>query len=624
MLTRLFLVIYRLFVVLFIFFICRLGFLFFNLSSFQPIETGQIMKSFFYGFRFDYSAIYYLNIPWILMMLVPGFVYRKPNYQAFIKAYFVVVNAMLISVNIADIMYFKFINSRSGFDVIKTLFTSTDVLMNVPAFVLSYWYLLVGFITLIWVLTKLYSKSFLGINHVQEIKWYYVTFIYLLFHMFSLIAARGLGLKPLRMISAVEYVSPKYVPLVLNTPFSIVNTMNETDVREFDYFHNQKDLKRAFDVYYSVENKDTFQHLNVVVFILESFSAEYIGTISGKQSHTPYLDSLITKSFVCYNGMANSQRSVDALPAILSSLPSLAGKSHIESKYSVNALNSLSDFLKAKGYHTSYFHGGKNGTMGFDAFSQSIGIEKYYGMNEYPDQTKYDGAWGIPDHYFLSFMVDEINTFKRPFFSCAFTLSSHHPYKVPQEFEEKFKGGELPILKAIEYADYSVRTFMEKASKQDWYDNTLFVFTADHTAQTLHPEFQNRRGYYRIPIIFYHPLNNSLKGYSNQVAQQIDIFPSILDYLNYDTTFVSFGSSVFDTATSKFGVNSVSSNFFYFNDSICGTFNGKSFIDLYNYNKDTFMLNNIADEIDDQLYLMQVKSYIQQYFTRLKNNQLNR
>ena len=170
---------------------------------------------------------------------------------------------------------------------------------------------------------------------------------------------------------------------------------------------------------------------NVFVIILESFSSEHIGALTHQIGNkntdfTPFLDSLAEKSLV-FEGFANGKRSIEGIPAILASLPTWMTEDFITSQYSSNKFNSLASILKAEGYNTSFFHGGKNGTMGFDAFSKSAGFEFYYGKNEYPDQSDFDGSWGISDEPYLQYIAKTLNTTPEPFLgSCiyAFVASS--------------------------------------------------------------------------------------------------------------------------------------------------------------------------------------------------------
>src|SRR6185369_8592326 len=119
-----------------------------------------------------------------------------------------------------------------------------------------------------------------------------------------------------------------------------------------------------------------------------------------------------------------------------------------------------------------------------------------------------------------------------------FTISSHHPYGIPEKYKGRFRKGTLPIHESIQYADYSLQKFFETAMHTSWFDSTLFVITGDHTALSEKPFYQNHVGMYSVPIIFFQP-HDSLSGIRTTTAQQIDILPSVLDYLGYPQQFYS-------------------------------------------------------------------------------------
>jgi phosphoglycerol transferase MdoB-like AlkP superfamily enzyme len=211
----------------------------------------------------------------------------------------------------------------------------------------------------------------------------------------------------------------------------------------------------------------------------------------------------------------------------MGSIPSL-GVPYFLSPYSGDRINSLASLLEEKGYHTSFFHGAPNGSMGFQAFMNLAGVDHYYGMTEYGNDDDFDGLWGIWDEKFLQFYARKLNEFPQPFVSSFFSVTSHHPFKIPDEFEDTFKGGPLPIHKCVEYTDYGLRQFFKRASKMPWYENTLFVITADHTSSNIQfPEHRTAWGFYSIPIIFFKP-DHSVQGRDSVIAQQIDIMPSLL------------------------------------------------------------------------------------------------
>jgi uncharacterized sulfatase len=283
-----------------------------------------------------------------------------------------------------------------------------------------------------------------------------------------------------------------------------------------------------------------------VILILESFSAEYWGAGNGGNRYTPFLDSLASQSLFCQRNYANGRASIEAMPSVLAGLPSLMQEPYIDSAYQSNEMLGLGTLLGQHGYTTSFFHGGKNGTMHFDDFMHLAGMQRYVGLNEYPHRQDYDGTWGIFDEPFLQFTATELTKQQQPFATAIFTLSSHHPYKIPEKYRGKFKKGTLPIHESIGYTDYALQHFFATARQQPWFSNTLFIITADHTQRLETPEYLNPLGQYRVPLLFYHPQRTLPKADPNRITQQVDILPSILDYLGLERERrLLFGQSIF-------------------------------------------------------------------------------
>jgi phosphoglycerol transferase MdoB-like AlkP superfamily enzyme len=284
---------------------------------------------------------------------------------------------------------------------------------------------------------------------------------------------------------------------------------------------------------------------NIVIIILESFGSEYVGPHNGK-TYTPFLDSLMARSLVFPNAYANGRRSIEGIAAVLGGIPTLMSEPFISSHFAANYFLGLGTLLAPQKYATSFFHGGHNGTMYFDAFMKSAGIDKYYGFVEYNNPADDDGDWGIWDEPFLQYMLTRVNQMPQPFMTAVFTLSSHHPFKVPPQYEGQFPEGPLEILKTVSYTDMALQKFFAAAKKQPWFKNTLFVVTADHTSKHYLSEYKNEPGNYRVPLFFYHPTYKFPQVDRNMVAQQIDIVPSILDFLDIRHKGTNYlGSSVF-------------------------------------------------------------------------------
>ncbi len=292
--------------------------------------------------------------------------------------------------------------------------------------------------------------------------------------------------------------------------------------------------------------------MNVVFIIWESLSADFIGSLNDYPGYTPFLDSLIAQSLVFTHAYANAERSNKGIPAILSSFPSLMNTAYVSSSYQDNCITGISNYLKKLNYHSSFFHGGNRGTMNFYSYTKRIGFDAYYGREEFGDNTYYDGNWGIYDENFLQFFAGKLNEFPQPFMSVVLTISSHHPFTIPDKHKDKFKkSSSSEIAEAIGYSDYSLGEFFKKAARFPWFSNTLFVITADHPFKlnehvlTAYNEPENQ---FRVPIIFYCPGKIQMER-SERIAQQVDIMPSVLDYVGFNECFNAYGISLFSESS---------------------------------------------------------------------------
>jgi phosphoglycerol transferase MdoB-like AlkP superfamily enzyme len=433
-----------------------------------------------------------------------------------------------------------------------------------------------------------------------------------------LIGRGGFRKKPIRIVDAVEYGEVNNAGLVLNTPFSILKTLFKKEDIESTHYFDSKELSKTYNPIISIKSDQAPVRKNVVIIILESFGSENVG-----RGQTPFLDSLITKSCYFKNGFANGKVSIDAVPSIISSIPSLMNNSFISSSFALNKVHSLPKIFKEQGYKTSFFHGAFNGSQNFDEYAKVAGFDEYYGKNEYVGKESFDGKWGIFDEDFLQFYANKLSTFKKPFFSSVFTISSHVPYVIPEKYKNKFPKGTTDIHESVAYADYSLRKFFETAKKQDWYKNTLFVLSADHTSSSGDNEIDKTNiGKFRIPILFFDPSNPELAGVNEKNFQQIDIMPSILDYLHIKTDMVSFGKSY--KSKENFVVYYLQGTYHYIQDDYYIAFSDNKVIGLYNWKKDVLLKNNLVqiDKPRVQKAEKFIKTYIKSFNERVTNNQL--
>lgn len=609
--------------------ITQIATLLFNLSVFSVDGFSDFLFILLGATRFGISSTVVFLLPFLLISILPIKIRQNKYYRNIANFFYVLGTNILLILNCIDIGYYRFTYKRISYDFFNYLGVGGDFKELIPQFARDYWHIVLLFIglnILFSYLRKLIDKKYTPELIVSNKKWYLrntIMFI-LLGGLFFLGQRGGLQLRPLSIVHANYYTTSQNTALVLNTPFTLYRTWGRIGLEPKDYFNNEKQLNSYFNPIYKPANFETdtlfnspleIGKTNIIVIILESFSQEYLN------GYTPFLTNLAEKSIV-FNGYANGKRSIDGIPAVLSSLPILSEESFITSQYGNNNLSSFASLLKPFNYKTSFFHGGYNGTMGFDAYSKNVGYDDYYGRKEYNNDKDYDGNWGIFDEPFLQYMVKELDHYSEPFTSAVFTLSSHHPYTIPEKHKGRFPKGTMVVHETVGYTDYALKLFFEKAKTKPWFKNTLFIITADHSAATQEPEYKTLLGQFRIPIIFYHP--SLKKGFNtNQILQQADILPTAMGLIKYPKPFISFGKNAFSQEEKGYILFIGGEYMLLQGDYLCKYIDGIG-SKLYNIKEDTNAKQNIGGEQPQILNIMtlKIKAIIQQYNNRLIENRL--
>lgn len=623
--------------VLVAYFICRAAFTLMNIELMHKVTFARFFILEFHSLRFDLSGIVYSNLPYLVLALIPfGFRYDK-TYQNLLKWLFVITNALWITVNLADAVFFQYTEKRTTFSFFSEFRAESNLAGIFFIELKSHWYLVLLAAVIITGFIKLYRVPAPAEAHKKFKFTDYLlhTLMFLLTGVLALGGIRGsynYEERPLQLVNATEYVEdPVETGIVLNTTFCMFRTVQNDSFIVPEYFITARQRDEMTGLFNPVHrNPDAvFTPRNVVVFILESFSScysEYLSSLQGSphQGDMPFLDSLMHESLHFRYSFANGHFSIEAIPSAICGLPSLIEPIYA-TQYVSNRFTSLATHLGGKGYYTAFFHGAPAGSMGLTSFARSIGYEHLYALEDYPDKDDYDGTWAIWDDRFIDYMGEELSAIDGPFLATIFTATSHHPFRIPERMEDEFPEGPFPISKCVRYVDDAIRGFMTRYSKEDWFGNTLFVFTADHTGPFSHNDYLSTSGSVLIPIFFYAP-DGGLKHLDEGIAQQTDITPTVLGYLGYEQPYLSFGNNLLDaTPADRFALSYSGGMYHFIKGDWLMLFNGEKVIGLYNYKRDCLQQNNLAqtnrDVIDSML--PQLKAILQQYVERITTNTLD-
>ena len=617
--------------VMFFYTLMRLFLYFFFPHLFLGTDPAHVVEMLLGGLRFDLTAILYLSSAYIFMVLLPLPEYVRNNFVFHIveKLLFYIPNALGIIINCMDMPYIPFSSRRTTAAVFKEFANNDNIGSIIFQGMGDYWFVTLFCVLLLIALWCWYRRPMLPIA-VNRRKYYIFEtaflFITAYFVVIGIRGGFGRWTRPLTISNAMQYVNrPNETALVLNTPFTLMMSAERTTFVDPQYFQRGQLSFICSPIHDPGNERVHFMKSkpNVVIIILESFATEHIGFYNHDldggtyQGFTPNLDSILARSVTYEHAFAAGRKSIDAMPSVLSSIPMFI-EPYITTQYSTNTISSIPDVLKFYGYQSAFFHGAPNGSMGFQAYARHARFDNYYGMDEYradpnTDNFAFDGTWAIWDEEFLQYYCHKMTQLREPFVTSVFTASSHHPFRVPKRYEGKFPEGPEPLCRCIAYSDHALGEFFREAAKQPWFDNTLFIITADHASQLYHPEYTNEEGLFRVPIAFYMPSRLKPRYDRTQMISQVDIMPSVLDFLGVEETYFAFGQNAL--TTDKHDNYAICFN--YPNYQIMGI-NGTLQFD----GKDIYNADETLSETERKQMVRYLKGYLQQYFSRMIEDHL--
>jgi phosphoglycerol transferase MdoB-like AlkP superfamily enzyme len=593
------------------------------------------------GLLFDTSAILYTNVLYIVLMLFPLHWKERTVYHQCCKLLFVLVNSLTFAINLMDSVYFRYTMRRTTTTVFDEFSNESNLSSVIGIEFLRHWYLVLLFVAIVIFLWHCYAKP--SHDHRKLHHWWRYDCCCLLSLLllvpFCVAGMRGgftTAVRPITISNANQYAQrPTDAALVLNTPFSLIRTIGKDVFKVPNYFSSPKEMEAVFSPLHNISSNHQSPGIsfkkNVVILIVESFGREYIGALNtdleggNYRGYTPCVDSLIAQSTTFRYSYCNGRKSIDGMPSILSSIPMFV-EPFILTPASMNEFTGLAGILGNEGYTTAFFHGAQNGSMGFQAFAQKTGFQRYYGRTEYEaakGTADFDGTWAIWDEPFLQYYAEEMSRLPQPFMTAVFTASSHHPFVVPEQYQQQFPEEDLVIHKCIRYTDMALGKFFARCRQEPWYDNTIFVLTSDHTNMSNHVEYQSDLGGFCSPIIIFDPSNHTDGTIEDKVAQQIDIMPTILGMLGYDKPYLAFGIDVLNTLKDDtWAVNYLNGIYQYVRYGYVLQFDGSTTTAVYHLD-DRLMKTNLIGKVEQQTQMeRELKAIIQQYMERMKQNRL--
>ncbi len=639
---------WRLLIVYALLFLLRVIFYLLNTDTLGPMTRAEVPALVRGSLLFDTAGVCYCYCLFTVLSLLPLRARGRQWYRRLLFWTWLVPGIVIVLTNLADTVYFHYAKKRVTVDELH--FADNDntghILWKAAG---ENWYLVLIAIVLVWGMVRLYRLVKPAPVRIRS-GWAFVLTGSLMTLVSAVLLVGGMrgglshAIRPIAMSNAAQYaLSPAKASVVLSNPFCILRTISNKKISYVRYFPDERELAARFSPC-RYPAADSLRHdrfgtqrgKNILIFVLESFSYEHSAYLNpelykGEASYTPFLDSLMREGYLFRRGYANGRKSIDALPSVLSSIPSFKTP-FVVTPQSLGETRGLGRLLGEEGYSTWFFNGSENKSMGFVAYAKLSGVENARTREDY--ETKmgrrdYDGYWGIWDGPFMQYMARELDTVPKPFFATIFTLSSHHPFVVPEGYENMLPEGRTKVQRPVAYTDRSLRDFFDYARRQPWYENTLFVFTADHVSSEVYgDESKAPTGNSHIIFFLYTP-DGSLRGDDPHVAQQIDLMPTLLGLTGYDKPYFAYGQDIFEIRADSarvseraFAINYLNESFQWITDSTAMFFDEHEVTHLFDLERDPLERHNLIEQgaEPDTAQVGRMKALLQTYYERLEKS----
>ncbi len=622
---------YQLIVAFIMFWLTRFVFIGINagLLDITPDKRAHMVLC---GLIFDLSAFTLVNAPVIVLRFFPNKIFSNRFWVRVTTWYLVAVNIVLLTLSFIDAAYFPFTGCRLTLAELSSLMSDSATPGLFVAYLMEYrglFLLWIGFVTVyVWLILRVKIID-------VRIRGYVRVISFLLICVISFINVRGWNLKarPLGIGARLLYIdNPIHAEAVINTPFSF---LHGKDIDEsYRFYEEDEMLSIRNSLVYNGENIPDKR--NIVLIVLESGGSIHSGVFSpiGKTPYSEamtFMDSLANHSLINLNFYGSGRTSAQGITQLLVGVPYFRNND----SYFVNTrqaglnIDTPARLLAKEGYSTSFYYGCEPSGFHIEETARAAGFEKLSNINDYGDKSDFDGVWGIWDKPMAEFVVKEIGETSEPFFTVWFTVSAHSPYYLPDNediADYTYKEAGPPQL--MEYTDKAIRLFFDKARKQSWYYNTIFIITSDHgnrdygdTVYSGDPYVANH-----VPLIIYTPDGSIAPGViTDEPMGQIDLAPTILDLAGYDKPHVSLGVSLFDDTRCHYAlVKWFGQYYVYGNKYMVALDFSKNVTTVYDITATPYRKVEITDCDETEVRQMEAwsKALLQDYSDRVMRNQL--
>jgi len=570
----------RFFCVYFVFWLAlfitgKIAFLLYHFNQSFQLPLTDWFRIIAHGFFLDLSATGYLMIFPLLILVLSVFLNYRPAYWI-LNAYTVVILFVFLLITLIDFEIYKYWGVRLDSTALRFIGTPREMLASTKwSLIVLFFITLVTFTTLLY---YFYHRKLASVLVQSDKPGWKGLLVFLLLFPFLFLAIRGgIGIAPIN-ISRV-YFHPEPFPnyAANNVLWNIGHSLleNKDEPNPFKYLDDQTSRQYIQELYHEdtvgVELLST-PRPNVILVILESFTAKLIEPLGGLPGVTPNFNRLCRESVLFTNLYANDSRTDKSIVAILSGYPALGKISIIKFPNKTQKLGIISREMANNGYHTSFYYGGDVDFANMRSYLVNGQFQQVVEISDF-SKSEQTGRWGVPDQFAFQRLFDDCNLSDEPFFKVFLTLSNHEPFDIP--VEPKFGNRTLDdrVSSSAYYTDSCIGDFINKAKQADWWENTLIIMLADHGTKFPGNSVVYYPEKYKIPMIW---TGGAIKSDTviGDYLSQSDLAKTLLNQLQIDASAYSLSKDIFRTKNdfafyeynNGFGMMSDSGSYVFDND----------------------------------------------------------
>ncbi|MDQ7016313.1 MAG: sulfatase-like hydrolase/transferase [Gammaproteobacteria bacterium] len=539
--------------------LARLALLTLYSSYFSSLGWLEKSSAFFYALRFDFSVAATLFFIPALLMFLPFRWAANPRWLKFLAYLVFLLLALSSFFLIADLIYFDYVQRHIGPELAMLASDWLFVLQVAQAEFLLPSLLFLSFLLLAFFYFQRCLNRYLQKEGLRQSETYpRLGLVFVgLFLGFLLIARGGTQSKPVQIIQAYALGSEQQANLILNGLFTAIHSYNRSaSAVNYHFFEQDKkqQLAKRYGLY-SAEQTPFRQQLidleakplNVVLILVESLSYQYVDALAGQgYGVTPVLDRLVSESRVYDRFYAAGQRSFYGIQAALTGIPIMRGLPYLGTGLELSRFSKLGVLAKQEGYSTLLLQSSKRHSLRLDQIAKTTGFDEYYGLEDYPILLDYPAVGAASfgwDHETLQFLEWRLQRISAPFLAFLFTGTMHNPYPEPPKMLQKYPHGvnhQHDFLNTLYYTDWAVGQFLAQAKQQPWFDDTVFLISADHTKGG---DGNDLLGKFHVPLLMYSPKHIQPERI-HRVASQLDLLPTMLHYMGSRRPFSALGHAL--------------------------------------------------------------------------------